>query len=46
LANNRALGERMQISGTQTFVFGDQMVRDYVDLTQMRAIVEVERAAG
>lgn len=44
LANNRALGERMQISGTPTFVFGDQMVRGYVDLTQMRAIVEAERA--
>ena len=46
LANNRALGERMQISGTPTFVFGDQMVRGYVDLTQMRAIVEAERADG
>jgi protein-disulfide isomerase len=46
LANNRALGERMQISGTPTFVFGDQMVRGYVDLSQMRAIVEAERADG
>ena len=46
LANNRALGERMQISGTPTFVFSDQMVRGYVDLTQMRAIVEAERADG
>jgi protein-disulfide isomerase len=46
LANNRALGERMQISGTPTFVFGDQMVRGYVNLTQMRAIVEAERADG
>lgn len=46
LANNRALGERMQISGTPTFVFGDQMVRGYVDLTQMRAMVEAERADG
>jgi len=44
IANNRALGERMQITGTPTFVFGDQMVRGYVDLNQMRAIVEQERA--
>jgi protein-disulfide isomerase len=43
LANNRALGDRMQITGTPTFVFGDQMVRGYVDLAQMRAIVEQER---
>lgn len=43
LQNNRALGERMAISGTPTFVFGDQMVRGYVDLAQMRAIVAAER---
>ena len=46
LANNRALGDRMQITGTPTFVFGDQMVRGYVDLNQMRQIVEQERADG
>lgn len=43
LANNRALGDRMSITGTPTFVFGDQMVRGYVDLAQMRKIVEAER---
>jgi len=43
LSNNRALGDRMQISGTPTFVFGDEMVRGYVDLAQMRAIVAAER---
>lgn len=43
LANNRALGDRMSITGTPTFVFGDQMVRGYVDLAQMRRIVEMER---
>lgn len=43
LAANRALGDRMQISGTPTFVFGDQMVRGYVDLARMRQIVEAER---
>lgn len=46
IANNRDLGARMQITGTPTFVFGDQMVRGYVDLNQMRAIVEQERADG
>lgn len=43
LANNRALGDRMQITGTPTFVFGDEMVRGYVNLAQMRQIVEAER---
>lgn len=46
LAANRSLGERMQISGTPTFVFGDQMVRGYVDLARMRQIVEQERSEG
>lgn len=46
LANNRALGQRMQISGTPTFVFGEELVRGYVDLNQMRQIVEQERADG
>ena len=43
LATNRALGDRMQITGTPTFVFGDQLVRGYVDLAQMRKIVAEER---
>ncbi|SLN11947.1 DsbA family protein [Pseudooctadecabacter jejudonensis] len=46
LAANRALGDRMQITGTPTFVFGDQMVRGYINLSQMRQIVEAERADG
>jgi len=46
LAANRALGDRMQISGTPTFVFGDQMVRGYVDLPAMRQIVEQQRSEG
>jgi protein-disulfide isomerase len=46
LANNRALGDRMQITGTPTFVFGDQMVRGYINLAQMRQIVEQERDDG
>ena len=43
LASNRALGDRMQITGTPTFVFGDQLVRGYVDLAQMRKIIAEER---
>lgn len=43
LANNRALGDRMQITGTPTFVFGDQLVRGYINLAQMRQIIEQER---
>ncbi|SMX31650.1 DsbA family protein [Octadecabacter ascidiaceicola] len=46
LATNRALGDRMQITGTPTFVFGDQLVRGYVDLAQMRKIVAEEREDG
>ena len=46
LANNRALGERMQITGTPTFVFGDEMVRGYLPLAQMRLIVEDQRDGG
>ncbi|AGI68444.1 putative DSBA oxidoreductase [Octadecabacter antarcticus 307] len=43
LANNRALGDQMQITGTPTFVFGDQLVRGYINLAQMRQIIEQER---
>jgi len=46
LAANRALGDRLQITGTPTFVFGGEMVRGYVDLAQMRQIVEQERDEG
>lgn len=46
LQDNRALGDRMSISGTPTFVFGTEMVRGYIDLAQMRAIVEAEREEG
>lgn len=43
LSANRALGERMQITGTPTFVFGNEMVRGYVPLDGMRQIVESQR---
>ena len=41
---NRALGQRMQISGTPSFIFGNQMVRGYVPLDAMRQLVKEERA--
>ncbi len=39
IAQNHALGQTMQISGTPTFVLNDQMVRGYVPLAQMQQIV-------
>jgi len=36
---NRALGQRLNINGTPSFVFGDQMVRGYVPLDAMEQIV-------
>lgn len=40
---NHALAERLQISGTPTFVLGSQMLRGYVPLASMQAIVAGER---
>ncbi len=40
IAANHQLGQKMQISGTPSFVFEDQMVRGYVPLDQMRDLVE------
>jgi protein-disulfide isomerase len=41
---NHALAQTLGISGTPTFVMGDEMVRGYVPLQTMQAIVEEERA--
>lgn len=41
---NRSLGETLQITGTPTFVFGDQMVRGYIPLAAMRDVVADLRA--
>ncbi len=46
IATNRALGQRLQISGTPTFVLGDRMLRGYLPLDEMRAVVAEERAEG
>jgi len=40
---NRALGQRLQINGTPSFIFGDQLVRGYVPLDAMQDIVAEER---
>lgn len=44
IAENRALAQRLQIQGTPSFVMGDNFVRGFVELDQMRAIVESIRA--
>lgn len=43
IEENHLLAERMQISGTPTFVMGGQMLRGYAPLETMRAIVADER---
>ncbi|PKP70023.1 MAG: disulfide bond formation protein DsbA [Alphaproteobacteria bacterium HGW-Alphaproteobacteria-4] len=40
---NHALAQRMQISGTPTFVIGNEMLRGYLALAGMRRIVAGER---
>ena len=44
IAYNRDLAQRLQITGTPTFVFGDQLVRGYVPLDAMLEIVETVRS--
>jgi protein-disulfide isomerase len=43
---NYALAETLEINGTPSYVLGDQMVRGYVPLEGMRALVEEERGDG
>jgi protein-disulfide isomerase len=43
---NHALAQALAISGTPTFVMGDRMVRGYLPLDALEAIVAEERAAG
>lgn len=44
IADNRTLGQALNISGTPTFIMGDQMVRGYLPLENMRAFVKELRA--
>ncbi len=43
IAENRALGQRMQISGTPTFVVGSQLLRGYLPYAGMKKVVDEER---
>ena len=45
LAETRALAETLAISGTPTFVVGDRMLRGYLPLDAMQALVAEVRAA-
>jgi len=40
---NRALGQRLKISGTPTFIIGDQILRGYLPLDNMQAIIKEAR---
>ena len=44
IAYNRELASRLQISGTPTFVFGDQLVRGYLPLDGMLELVDTVRS--
>ncbi|TCP61868.1 protein-disulfide isomerase [Rhodovulum bhavnagarense] len=44
IAANRALAQRLQITGTPTFVLEDEMLRGYVPLEAMRQLVAELRA--
>jgi len=46
IAETRALGQRLNINGTPTFVVQDEMVRGYVPLEAMRGIVADLRRDG
>lgn len=39
ISRNHALGQRMQINGTPSFIMGDQMLRGYVPLEGMMQVV-------
>lgn len=43
IETNRALAQRMGITGTPSFVFGDQLVQGYVPLPNMQDIVSIIR---
>jgi protein-disulfide isomerase len=43
LEANYALGQTMEISGTPTFVMGKELLRGYVELPQMEALVAAAR---
>lgn len=46
LAETRALAQSLGISGTPTFVIGDRLLRGYLPLAEMQALVEAARQDG
>ncbi|CUH88576.1 Protein-disulfide isomerase [Phaeobacter sp. CECT 5382] len=44
LRRTRALAQNMAISGTPTFVLGDQLLRGYLPADQLKALVDEQRA--
>ncbi|WP_335946401.1 MULTISPECIES: DsbA family protein [Salipiger] len=46
IQETRELATRLQINGTPSFVFGDQMLRGYVPLDGMRQLVDQIRSEG
>ncbi|TPE49225.1 DsbA family protein [Amaricoccus solimangrovi] len=45
IARNRALAEKLSITGTPTFVFQSDMVRGYIPLADMRKVVDQLRGS-
>ena len=43
IADTRALAQRLQITGTPTFVMHDEMLRGYLPYDQMMQLVEEKR---
>ncbi len=46
LAENQALAQRLQISGTPTFVIGEQLLRGYLPYAGMQQVVKDVREGG
>ncbi|MEM8789550.1 MAG: DsbA family protein [Pseudomonadota bacterium] len=44
LNSNRALARALRVTGTPTFVIGDQLVRGYLQAEQMEALIAAQRA--
>lgn len=45
LRQTRALAQSLQVTGTPTFIIGDEIVRGFLPLEELRAVVERERDA-
>jgi protein-disulfide isomerase len=43
IRQTRVLAEKLGINGTPTFVFGEQLIRGYIPLDQMQAVIKDQR---